>query len=573
MDRLKYLLLVTLAVSFQQIIFAQKTSTLTELNEIDKKINESLYISANANSYLTGETLLYKIFCLNKITNAASNYSKVVYLQLIDSNKKTVFTHKLFLEKGTANSDFFLPTTLETGTYKLIGYTKWMLNKKTTYSNIDIYIVNPYKEKPTNSIAQKESAVQEIVSNENISFDFKNKIYGNRDLIEFKVNTKSDDFKHGNYMISIRKADGFLSQNKTVFNALENNNFDDEIKNAQYLLPELRGEIISGKILAPNADIKNKKVALSIVGKNSNLKFAKTDAEGKFVFNLEKSNSSSNIIVQIAESNKQDYTIEIDKPTDIDLSNVSFPTLQFNPEFQQHISERLIASQVENAYYTIKKDSIQASTDTIPFYNGLSTEFKLDDFTRFPTVAETITEVVAGTYYTKDKNNYAIHVYDYDPNYESEMPALLVVDGLVIEDINELFVYSAKNIEKVNVVKGIYYYGSKSFNGVVSFTTKNGDYDTKLKGNFILRPELLRPQSKKEYYQPDYTNPKNARIPDYRHQLLWLPKAELNDPTAKVSFYASDVSGQFEVVLEGFSASGKPVFINEIIEIKDLNSN
>lgn len=578
LDRLRYIIVIALIVSVQQISFAQKNNPITELNEVDKKINESLYISTNANSYLTGESLLYKLFCINKSTNALSKYSKIVYLQLIDSNKKTVFTHKLFLENGTASSDFFIPTTVETGSYKLIGYTNWMLNKNAAeYSTIDIYIVNPYKEKSTTSISQKESKPSEIVTNENISFDLKSKTYNNRDLVDLKINTASDDFTKGNYSLSIRKADNFLVQEKTNFKELQTNNLnrnsDTEIKNSQFTLPELRGEIISGTITSTNADIKNKKIALSIVGKNSILKLAKTDSEGKFIFSLEKANSSSNIIVQVIEENKQDYTIAIDKPKDIDLSNLTFPTFQFNSEFKQNISERLISSQIENAYYNIKKDSLLASNDSVPFYGNLSTEFKLDIFTRFPTMAETITEVVSGIYFTKNKNTYTIYVYDYDPNYESQMSPLIVVDGLIVEDLTELFAYNPKNVDKVNVVKGIYYYGSKSFNGIVAFTTKNGDYDTKLKGSFILRPELLRPQSKKQYFQPDYTTNKNARIPDYRHQLLWLSKVDLNKPESKISFYASDVSGKFEIILEGFSATGKPVFIKEIIDIKDSSIN
>jgi hypothetical protein len=575
LDRLIHILLIALTVGFQQISFAQKSNPVSELNEIDKKLNESIYISTNGNSYLTGETLLYKIFCIDKSTNIASKYSKIAYLQLVDSNKKTVFIHKLFLENGTANSDYFIPTTLETGNYKLIGYTNWMLNKKVVeYFDVDIYILNPYKEKSTNVISQKESSPSANITNENISFDLKSKTYSNRDLIDFTINTTSEEFKQGNYSISVRKADGFLSQSKTNFNDLQiNRNSTTDINNPEFSLPELRGELISGKISATSAEVKNKKIALSIVGKNNILKLTKTDAEGKFIFNLEKSNSGSNIVVQIIEDNKQDYSIEIDKTKNIDFSNLTFPSLQFNSEFKQNISERLISSQVENAYYNIKKDSILASTDTVPFYNKLSTEFKLDLFTRFPTMEETITEVVKGVVFAKNKNNYSIHVYDYDPNYESELPALIVVDGLIIEDLKELFAYSPKNINKINVVKGIYYYGAKSFNGIVVFTTKNGDYETKLKGNFILRPELLRPQSKKEYFQPDYANNKNERIPDYRHQLLWTPKVDLNNPAPPLKFYASDVSGKYEIVLEGFSANGKPVFIKEIIEIKDSNLN
>ncbi|OXB24403.1 hypothetical protein B0A80_06870 [Flavobacterium tructae] len=578
MDRLKQITIITLAMCFQQILFAQKNNAVTELNAIDQNLNESIYISTNANSYITGESLFYKIFCINKSTNEISKYSKVAYLQLVDKNKTTVLTHKLFLENGTAGSDFFIPTTLETGNYKIIGYTNWMLNKEVSeYCNIDIYILNPYKDKPLNTISQKEVTLAETITNRDISFNLKSKIYKNRDQAELQINTNSDEFSKGNYVLSVRKADGFIAQKKINFEELSAGNTYksslSEIKKPNFLLPELRGELISGKIRSSNADIKNKKVALSIVGKNYTLKLAKTDNEGNFIFNLEKPNSNSNVIVQILEDNKQDYTIEMDKPKNINFSNLSFPEFQFNSDFKQNISERLISTQIENAYYNLKKDSILASNDTIPFYNNLSKEFKLDAFTRFATMEETITEVVKGVYFSKDKNNYAIHVYDYDPNYESPLPTLIIVDGLIIEDLNELFRYNPKNIHKINVVKGIYNYGAKSFNGLVSFTTKNGDYETKLKGSFIIRPELLRPQSKKEYFKPDYTGTKNERIPDYRHQLLWIPKVDLSDANSKIQFYTSDVSGKFEITLEGFSASGKPVFIKETIEVKEALSN
>ncbi len=573
LDRLRYILLIALTFSGQQIVFAQKNNSISELNSTDKKINESVYLSTNANSFLTGETLLYKLFCIDKSANTASIFSKIAYVQLIDNTKKTVFTHKLFLNNATGNGDFFIPTTLETGNYKLIGYTNWMLNKTAPeYFSVDLYIVNPYKENPSNSTVSYNAVTSEKVSNSNISFDIKNKSYNSRDLIELGIKSNSDEFSKGNYTLSVRKTDGFLAQNKVIFSN-SNGSQNNEIKTDQFILPELRGEIITGKISSANSDVKGKKVSLSIVGKNSELKIAKTDDQGKFLFILEKENPNSNIIVQVLDTGKEDYVIEIDKQKTIDLSNLNFPAVQFNSDFKQNITDRLISTQVENAYYDVKKDSLVNPAVGVPFYGATSEEFKLDDFTRFSTMEETITEITKGVYYRKNNNEYSIHVFDYDENYESALPAMIVADGLIIENLNELFAFSPKNLYKINVVRGLYYYGSKSFNGIVSFTTKNGDYDTKLKGQFIIRPEILRPQVKKNYFTPDYAGNKNVRIPDYRHQLLWQPNVDLSKAESNIKFYASDVSGKYEVTLEGFSASGKPVFIKDFIEIKEQASN
>ena len=76
-----------------------------------------------------------------------------------------------------------------------------------------------------------------------------------------------------------------------------------------------------------------------------------------------------------------------------------------------------------------------------------------------------------------------------------------------------------------------------------------------------------------QFFQPDYTQEKNTRIPDYRHQLLWLPNTDLSTINSNIQFYTSDVSGKFEVILEGFSATGKSVYIKEFIDVKSTDSN
>lgn len=575
LDRLKNLLFVAaLFVSCQQITFAQNNSTQTELTEIDKSLNEAIFINTNSNSFLTGETLFYKISCINRTTNMPSKYSKIVYFDIIDSERKTIFSQKIFLENGNGSGDFFVPTTLETGTYKIVGYTKWMLNKNIEdYFTTDIFIINPYKETTTLGTGDG-SIVYESAKNENISFDIKDKTFNTRSPVELKINSNSDDYAKGNYTLSVRKTDRFASQNKLTFTdyrteSRKNDAENKVVSNPNFLLPELRGEIITGRIKSASQEIKYKNVALSIVGKSYDLKIVKTDDQGRFSFNIETPNSSKNIIIQLLEDNKENYTIEIDKTKEIDFSKLNFSKLTPHAESDKNILERLVSSQIENAYYDRKKDSLQIPNPTIPFYGTLGKEYKFDDFTRFPTMEETITEIVNGVVFRKDQNKYRIVVFDYDKNFESALPSLVVVDGLILDDLSEFFKYNPKNLDKANVVKGPYYYGAKSFNGLVFFTTKKGDYETSLKGSFTTRPEILRPADKKEYFQPKYPNTAEGRIPDYRHQLLWLTNPDLSKKDSAVQFYTSDVSGKFEIILEGFSAKGIPVYIRNYIDVTD----
>ena len=591
MDRLKQLLATAILLSSQQAIIAQNNkNSINELNIIDKKINESIYINTNANVFVTGETLHYKLHCLNRENNTASTYSKIGYVELIDTNKKSIFLHKIFFIKASGNGDFFIPTTLETGNYKLIGYTSWMLNQAhLEFFNIDISIINPYQTKTKKSnIASSESKANESQQNNNfnnsqnnvsndtkdISLELSQKKYTSREKVNLKIKTASDAVLNGNYTVSVRKIDQLSKKqqlNPIAYVATKKNqNTTLNINNDDIILPELRGEIISGRIISKNntSSVENKSVAFSIPGKSYAFEISKTDKTGKFYFNLEKKQTHSNIIIQVIDNNHADYSIEIFKPKQVDYSSLTFTDLELLTESKNSIEERSVACQVDNGYYTKKKDSLIEINDIKAFYDPSSIEYILDDYTRFPTLKETVIEVVDGMYYKLNNNKYTLHLKDYDENTELSIPSLVLVDGLIIQDIDELFQYKTDNIYKINIVKGGYYLGPKLFNGVIAFTTKKNDYESNLKGDYILKPEIIRPLSKLDYFQPDYSDKtKNTRIPDYRYQLLWLPEISLENKESNVSFFTSDIVGEFEITLEGFTTAGVPITVKETIQV------
>ncbi|WP_394759791.1 hypothetical protein [Flavobacterium sp.] len=583
MDRLKHILIIALLLGYQQVIFAQSKNSISELIAFDKKINESIFINTNTNTFLTGETLLYKIFCLNNTSNSISIFSKIAYVELIDNTKKVIFTQKIFLENGVGNGDFFIPTTLETGNYKLIGYTCWMLNKSNPdYFNVDISIINPYQvniKNQGNILLEKDVYQKKITSeksiDDNVSIEVNKKINSTREKIDIKIKLQGEKKIKGNFSISVRKIDEFSSKNKLnpkkFISSKSPKSANSDFSNENLIIPEFRGEIISGKIVSKSSEnnIENKNISLSIPGKNYAFEITKTNKNGEYIFNLENAYPSANIIIQIIDTDKENYKIEINNAKSPNYSSLTFNDLHLNSELKKLIEEKAIASQIENAYYNLKKDSLASISDTKEFYDSSSKEYILDDYKRFPTLKETIIEIVDGMYYKTTDDNYTLHLYDYDVNRELQIPALVLVDGLLIQDINELFQHKADNIYKINSIKGGYYFGSKLFNGLIAFTTKNYDYESNLNGDFIIKPEIIRPLSRKEYFQPNYSANNNlSRIPDYRHQLLWHPEVKLNDKEQIISFFTSDVTGEFEIILEGFSDSGIPVFTSEMIEVK-----
>jgi hypothetical protein len=130
-----------------------------------------------------------------------------------------------------------------------------------------------------------------------------------------------------------------------------------------------------------------------------------------------------------------------------------------------------------------------------------------------------------------------------------------------------------KNVYKIELIVGRHYVDSKSFNGLISFTTFDKDFKSTQTNSSIIRSSILRPQTKKIYNKIEYSNlTDNARIPDFRNQLFWNPDVKV-DSENNNAFYTSDVTGIFELRLEGFAKNGTPVSLKETFEVKNSTAN
>jgi hypothetical protein len=280
---------IVIALLFSTTIWSQKSVTNT-IKDVSKTTNETIYIHTNTTTFVTGETLYYKLYCLNSNDFKQSQLSKVAYVQLIGNDKKIIFNHKLFLENGTGQGDYFIPSSILSGTYKLIGFTKWMLNKESSKSfEIDITVINPFQNDGENLISTKTELLENSSKKNNDNVIKTDKFtYSSRE----KVNLNISNLQIGNYSISVRKTQDLPTVKKT--NSIDFSKIGDNqsinFTNSNIILPELRGEIISGKIAVKDNSkpINGITVALSIPGKSFEFKLVKTDKNGQFIFSLDK---------------------------------------------------------------------------------------------------------------------------------------------------------------------------------------------------------------------------------------------------------------------------------------------
>lgn len=573
MDRLKQHFLLLIVTINSALLFAQNSNTTSIEKNIKISTSETVYIQTNNDALITGETLYYQLYCLNPINFKPSEISKIAHVKLISVDNKVIVEQKLTLKNGAGNGDIFIPSNLNSGVYKLVGYTNWSLNKNDfKYFTKDITIVNPFQVETKDLIAKSIATTKKLENNSNSTVstgtlvaDKKN--YSPRELVNFKVNS-SNQLSNGNYSVSIKKVDAFVSNksdNPVAFSKINSASEISSSNKSVMVLPELRGEIISGEIKSKNSQnsVNSVSIGLSIPGENFFFKVVKTNSSGKFYFTIDQNYSNPNIIVQVVSPYRNDYEITVKTTTPIEL-NATEHQFSINETMISAIKERAIATQIENAYFNSKKDSVLSNSKTNTFYKPLEKDYILDAYNRFPTLLETIIEVLKEVYYEKNNNQYTLGVRDYDETIEVSEPTLVLVDGIMIQDANELIDLKMDTIYKVSIIQGGYYYGSNIFNGMISIISKNHDYELKAKGNFIANSTQINSNQDKDYYKPDYSKEENKRIPDYRHQLLWLPQYDVSKP---ISFYTSDVKGTFEIKIEGFTTEGLPVYLTDTFNV------
>ncbi len=109
-------------------------------------IQEKIFVHCDKQFYLPGEIVWFKIYAVDASFHKAVDISKVVYVELINSNRRSVLQAKIALVNGNGNGSFMLPASVLSGNYLLRAYTNWMKNGDPEfYFEKSITIVNPKK--------------------------------------------------------------------------------------------------------------------------------------------------------------------------------------------------------------------------------------------------------------------------------------------------------------------------------------------------------------------------------------------------------------------------------------------
>ena len=591
------LIIVVLILTGGVNLYAQGFNMNRSSNSMYQNMpQEGIFIHQNSTQLFAGEKLYYKVYCLNLKDGNLSDLSKIAYVQLLDSNKNTVFSHKIRLDKGIGASDFALPTDLETGSYKIIGYTSWMQSRKEyQFFESDLIIINPYKVIPenhrfeveTDSISADSLAVptekviadapQEVILGEKlIKLNLENTEVGTRSRFTVQVEALENAALKGNYSLSVKKIEEALpgAQHTPINFWTDKRRLSVNSASADPIVPELRGELYSGKVVSVDSQqsVEGKKVVLSLPGDPYILDIAQTDRQGNFYFNINTAVNSSEAVFQLLEEDSENYSISLDEGVSPEIGQLEFLPFKIDRSSEAVILERSINNQIENAYAIVKSDTILNPVELAPFYRKYQQQFFLDDYTRFNTLRETMVEIIDNAWISEngeDDPTFGVRPFDGYLESTSLLPIVLV-DGLFIRDHKDIVNYNSKEVRSIAISRDRVMLGPQLFQGLVSLNTKAGEFKETFFRSHLINSKLDRPEPYKAYFYQSYTSSEDqSRIPDLRYQLYWDPDLTLGDKRmAEIPFFSSDIKGKFVVELKGYTQTGNPVSLRKTFVVQ-----
>ena len=547
---------------------------------------EKLEVRTDRDIYISGEQVWLKVYKLSGLTGCPDNLSKVVYVELLDTQFNTLNQLKVMLEETSGSAFLRLSDTLSSGNYLIRAYTKWMLNStadRDVYK--PIFIINPskkifnllspsddhnqennYDQLPYNSVSVPGQAEKDPDNQINIKIDPLQGQYGQRERVQIDINATDNPGKpvDADMFVSVVRAPLVFSEGMNDFPGFLSDTLSGSFRRSQGRLPEIEGEFVTGTIryISSGEPLQNAEISLSFVGKTDRCRFSRTNYNGEFLFVVKDQYGPGEIVIQPLSKNIRDVYVELDQPfsTVFDDYNYQFPLIDSSR--LEAINKAIIGTQVGSVYDQLgKKTNLPAENmRTTTFYGTPSRRVKMSDFIELTDIREVVRELLPEVAVYRKNRDIGLKVISKNPFELFENQAIVLVDGVPVHDIEALLKVPSREFEWIDIIDSKYYYKDFIFEGIVNFVTNKGNGNVMEPENSEFRQIFDGAQEKSGFYMPDYSSDsiKANTIPDFRNTIFWDPYVRTGSKgRTQVQFYTSDEGGTFTIVVGGITADGK----------------
>jgi hypothetical protein len=536
---------------------------------------ERTYVSTDKNVYVAGERIWCSAFCVEP-SGRLSDVSRVAYLELHSADGLAA-TARLDLEDGRGAGALQLPGTLPTGNYRLIAYTAQ--NKAEQGYDYE-------------GIAAKTISVFNVLTTERVTGGVEVVSGEEYEKMRFPVGAGNDAGVElrweGNGLRLVNRAGEALSLSLSVYH-------DDGIREnanpgiADFLsacrtvgertidpqaLSDYEGEVIRGRIVGFSPEMMpqliGKYAFISSPSDKSDVYAAPIREDGSLVFFTGSIYGDKECICEI-EGLQPDLNCHVELfPPYVGAEVAAAPALPVSESLADALRLRSVGMQLERRFAAdTLYEFLPRPTDGL-FDENVVIRYILDDYTRFPTMAEVFVEFIPeirARRLSDGRRDIQVRLAEQVSNpFFSSGSALMMLDGVPVFDHEKIMQYDPLLVESIDIYPNTHFVGNRIFEGVVNFVTyKHNLPSFRFDGNarVIDYEGVCVPMAFTGVSLPE------GDYPDYRQTIYWHPLLSVGaEENRRIDCRLPLYKGRFTAVAEGMSASGKPVKARISFEVR-----
>lgn len=540
-------------------------------------IYERVQVTTDRKLYIAGENLLFGFYLINTHNNKLTSYQSTGYILLRNTNGTIVGKSQVKIREGKASGVIYLNDTLQSGYYRIEAFTNFMRNGSSDFFfRTQIMIANRFDKDlfglvsgatvPSTSTTGGYS-IQE--SKELISLVPVKPISNKRERNGFKLIIKDAGIKSAIVTVSV------VEKNSVEENTIGNiqpikSTLAQKIANGElpaYLAEDKYDELIGRLTDADNGNgLSNRTLYLSSPDTVANLNYTTTDSKGYFRFALQDYYNGKDLYIKVKKNGNETF-----KPK-ITIDSKYAMEQPFIPEFWPVDSSTL--SYIRNSQDVVKiqksylqlesqqKTELKSGTDIPYLYRTPNYVTFPGDYSELKNFTEIARELIPPLRIRKRDNINHAEILDYINGLYMDSDPLIIADGVLIDDINQLLPYGSKDIRKVEVISSEWYMDSQEFNGIIAvFSNNNLMKNILLNTNFNIKIRANEYFQTPKFYTPDYSlTDVNAWDPDFRQVLYWNPDIQIDKENEQtIYFYTSDYAATYLIKVCGIADNGEVI--------------
>lgn len=437
-------------------LFMSAVATMCAMVVFAQNPVEKVLAMTDRECYLAGERLRVSVDV--RLDDGTPSPSKVAYIEISDT-KQICAQAMVALNNGIGWGEIALSDKMHSGNYQMTVYTRAMRNiGPDAYFKSVIGIINADRLSRRDDILflpKEQYAQMQNDSTSNSTFY--------REGNELVVNIPAESIGHCS--VSIEHNSLNIDRQSAPAEQLEKNRADDVVYTS-----EMEGHIVTARCVK-SVNFTDFKTRLVLVGQTANVYDGQLQSDGSFSYYTNNVYGTQPSLVNGYVQNGDAVQMKLVSPFAVSLPK-SMPQLTVYCDKQDMVSRTLEARCQHAINEWLNVDSLVHSTG---FMDSQPDQFyDLDEYVKFNTINEIIIEFVKGVKKKKTNGANFLYTFDTETRKYSMWPALVLLDGMPVYDIDEILSYDANLVKYVQIYNKRYTFGNSCCQGVISFITHKG---------------------------------------------------------------------------------------------------